>query len=275
MILDPLDDDLDGSPLTEVLADPEVRVVVHAGRQDVALLRRRFRAEVTNVFDTQVAAGLRRAGRAELLRLAADRPAGAAAGQDGELHPLGHPPAVGRAGRLRAGGRGPPARARGGARRPPAGARQAAVGARGVRGGGPGPATSATRRRSCGACRAYPGLSARATAVARELVGWRESVAERQNRPVQSVLSDATLVELARRSPGSQEALGTDPGPRRGGRRPPRSRAARRHPAGHRAAPGQRLHRPPAAGAQARRPAPGGARGGTRPGPRTGSRTGL
>ena len=57
MILDPLEDDLDGSPLTDVLADPQVRVVVHAGRQDVALLRRRFRAEVTNVFDTQVAAG--------------------------------------------------------------------------------------------------------------------------------------------------------------------------------------------------------------------------
>ena len=52
------------------------------------------------------------------------------------------------------------------------------------------------------------GLSARATAVARELVGWRESVAERQNRPVQGVLSDATLVELARRSPSSREALG-------------------------------------------------------------------
>ncbi len=54
-ILDPLDGELDASPLTEILADPDVRVVVHAGRQDVALLRRRFRAEVANVFDTQVA----------------------------------------------------------------------------------------------------------------------------------------------------------------------------------------------------------------------------
>ncbi len=41
----------------------------------------------------------------------------------------------------------------------------------------------------------------RARALARE-------TAERQNRPVQSVLGDATLVELARRGPDSREALG-------------------------------------------------------------------
>ena len=40
-----------------MLADPAVQVVVHAGRQDIALMRRRFGTEVRNVFDTQVAAG--------------------------------------------------------------------------------------------------------------------------------------------------------------------------------------------------------------------------
>ena len=40
-----------------MLADPEVEVVVHAGRQDVAILRRVWRTEVRNVFDTQVAGG--------------------------------------------------------------------------------------------------------------------------------------------------------------------------------------------------------------------------
>src|SRR4029453_16072678 len=56
-VLDPLDRALDPAPLAEVLADPEVEVVLHAGRQDVALLRRVWRTEVRGVFDTQVAAG--------------------------------------------------------------------------------------------------------------------------------------------------------------------------------------------------------------------------
>src|SRR4051812_47028438 len=55
-ILDPLGD-LDPAPLAEVLADPEVEVVLHAGRQDVALLKRSWNTEMRNIFDTQVAAG--------------------------------------------------------------------------------------------------------------------------------------------------------------------------------------------------------------------------
>src|SRR3954468_25044775 len=57
VVLDPLTDDFDPSPLADVLADPAVEVVLHAGRQDVALLRREWRTEVRGVFDTQVAAG--------------------------------------------------------------------------------------------------------------------------------------------------------------------------------------------------------------------------
>jgi ribonuclease D len=44
-------------------------------------------------------------------------------------------------------------------------------------------------------------------AVARELVEWRERTAEAMDRPGGFVLSDATLVELARRSPRDLEAL--------------------------------------------------------------------
>ncbi len=52
------------------------------------------------------------------------------------------------------------------------------------------------------------GLNASARAVARELVEWRERMAERHDRPVQSVLGDAALVEVARRRPASSEDLG-------------------------------------------------------------------
>src|SRR3954453_18542137 len=55
-ILDPLSD-VDPTPLAEVLADPAIEVVLHAGRQDVALLKRSWDTEVTNIFDTQVAGG--------------------------------------------------------------------------------------------------------------------------------------------------------------------------------------------------------------------------
>jgi len=56
-VLDPLDGPLDPGPLAQVLADPAVEIVLHAGRQDVPLLRREWRTELRNVFDTQIAAG--------------------------------------------------------------------------------------------------------------------------------------------------------------------------------------------------------------------------
>src|SRR3954451_12107862 len=55
-VLDPLQG-FDPAPVAAVLADPAVEVVVHAGRQDVAILRREWGIDFTNVFDTQVAAG--------------------------------------------------------------------------------------------------------------------------------------------------------------------------------------------------------------------------
>ena len=57
-VLDPLGENPpDPGPLARVLADPDVEVVVHAGRQDIAILRRVWDTEVTRVFDTQLAAG--------------------------------------------------------------------------------------------------------------------------------------------------------------------------------------------------------------------------
>jgi ribonuclease D len=47
----------DPAPLAALFADPSVEVVVHAGRQDLDILRRAWETEVTSVFDTQIAAG--------------------------------------------------------------------------------------------------------------------------------------------------------------------------------------------------------------------------
>src|SRR5947199_2867936 len=48
---------VDPTPLAELLADPSIEVVLHAGRQDVAILRRAWRTELNHLFDTQIAAG--------------------------------------------------------------------------------------------------------------------------------------------------------------------------------------------------------------------------
>ncbi len=207
VLVDPLAEDLDGSPLAEVLADPAIQVVVHAGRQDIALMRRRFQTEVRNVFDTQVAAGFAGLGAqssyesllAELLGLRVAKtasftrwdarplsPEQLAYAREDVVHLLELAEELAR--RLRAIGRLEWAReeceplARSSDERDPA-----AIFARLPRVGG---------------------LNATSRAVARELVEWREATAERHNRPVQSVLGDAALMELAKRRPSTREGLG-------------------------------------------------------------------
>src|ERR1700744_1049000 len=58
-------------PLAVLLGDPEIEIILHAGRQDVAILRRAWRTELNNIFDTQIAAGFAggsaQAGYANLL----------------------------------------------------------------------------------------------------------------------------------------------------------------------------------------------------------------
>jgi ribonuclease D len=55
-LIDPLEA-LDLKPLAEVLGDPEVEVIVHAGKQDFELLEERFGVVPSSVLDVQVAAG--------------------------------------------------------------------------------------------------------------------------------------------------------------------------------------------------------------------------
>jgi ribonuclease D len=55
-ILDPIEG-FDHEPIAAVLGDPAVQVVMHAGSQDVAILRRTWGVELKNIFDTQIAAG--------------------------------------------------------------------------------------------------------------------------------------------------------------------------------------------------------------------------
>ncbi len=57
ILIDGLDQNVDTRPLADLLADPDVEIVVHAGRQDAAILRRAWATQLTNIFDTQIAAG--------------------------------------------------------------------------------------------------------------------------------------------------------------------------------------------------------------------------
>ncbi len=206
LVLDPLVDGFDGSALAEVLADPAVEIVVHAGRQDMALVRRCLRTEVTNVFDTQVAAGfaglgaqvsydsllgdvlgLRVAKTASFTRWDARplSPEQAAYAREDVVHLLELASELER--RLDALGRLQWAReeceplARSSDEREPD-----AIFARLPRIGT---------------------LNAAARSIARELVAWREATAARHDRPVQSVLGDATMIEIAKRRPSSRGEL--------------------------------------------------------------------
>ncbi len=55
-LVDPFDRPA-AEPLADVLADPEIEIVMHAARQDVAILRRALRTDIRGLFDTQLAAG--------------------------------------------------------------------------------------------------------------------------------------------------------------------------------------------------------------------------
>ena len=181
-------------------------MVLHAGRQDVALLRRVWRTEVRGVFDTQVAAGFAgfgaQTGYGSLLndvlglRLAKsasftrwdDRPLSPeqlAYARDDVAHLLRLADALQE--RLSASGRLQWAREE--CRR----------------------LEEATDERDPWlAWQRLPRvaqLNPRARAVARELAAWREQTAAAEDRPVSSVLGDAPLVEVAKRRPAAPSAL--------------------------------------------------------------------
>ncbi len=205
-LIDPLDESIDGAPLADVLADPTLEVVVHAGRQDIALLRRRFGAEVRNVFDTQVAAGF--AGMPAqssydslLSRMLDVRLAKSASFTRWDARPLS-PEQLGYARedvvhllelaaelkrRLKALGR-------------LEWARQECESLE----------RSSDERDLETVFARLPrvrNLNVASQAVARELVAWREQTAAAQDRTVQSVLADAVLVEIAKRRPTNAKQL--------------------------------------------------------------------
>ena len=205
-LIDPLREDLDATPLAQALADLAVEVVVHAGRQDIALMRRRFQTEVRNVFDTQIAAGF--AGMAAqcsyetlLAQLLGVRVSKSASFTRWDARPLSREQltyaredvvhllelSAELQRRLAALGRLEWARQECAALERSSDARDLdAIFARLPR---------------------VRGLSTASQGVARELVQWRERAAASGNRPVQSVLSDAVLVEIAKRRPTSTGAL--------------------------------------------------------------------
>src|ERR687885_2968759 len=206
VVLDPLTEALDAGPLAAALADPAVEVVLHAGRQDVAILRREWRTQFTNVFDTQVAAGFAgfsaQAGyngllhdvlRIRLAKTASFTRWDARPLTEEQLryargdveHLLALADAIGS--RLRASGR----------------LEWAQEECRAI-------AEATDERDPNEVWRRLPrvtSLDPRERAVARELAAWRERTAAAEDRPVGAVVRDPTVIELAKRQPAGRREL--------------------------------------------------------------------
>jgi ribonuclease D len=204
-LIDPLNK-VDVDPLRQVLADPAVEIVLHAGRQDVAILRRVWRNEMRNIFDTQIAAGFAGAsaqsGYANLLNQVLGRRVGKSASYtrwdarpltDEQLsyaaEDVAHLLELADELQRRLAGTGRLEWAREECHR-----LESATDERD-------PDTAWERLPRIGQ------LDPRSRAVARELAAWRERTAATEDRPVGSVLADPTLVELAKRQPSSLGAL--------------------------------------------------------------------
>ena len=204
-VLDPLEG-FDPAPLAAVLADPAIEVVLHAGRQDVAILRREWLTTFANVFDTQVAAGFAgfpaQAGYSGLLYdVLHVRVAKTASFTRWDVRPLTDEQlryARGDVEHLLALADEIGARLRDRGRLEWAREECRAI-------------AEATDERDPGeAWRRLPrvaGLDPRARAVARELAAWRERMAASEDRPVGSVVRDPTVVELAKRQPEGRRDL--------------------------------------------------------------------
>jgi ribonuclease D len=206
LLIDTIGEQPEVAPLAALLADPEIEVVLHAGRQDVGILRRAWNTELTNIFDTQIAAGFAGAGAqtgyGNLLSQILGRRVGKTASYTRwDVRPL-TPEQLSYAAedvahllelcdelhsRLTGSGRLEWAREE--CRR-----LESASDER-----DPETAWERLPRSSS--------LDPRSRAVARELGAWRERTASSEDRPVGSVVADPALVELARRRPTSHGAL--------------------------------------------------------------------
>ena len=205
LMIDALDQ-IDSSPLAQVLADPEIEIVLHAGRQDVAILRRTWRTEINRIFDTQIAAGFAggsaQAGYANLLGAILGRRVGKTASYTRwDARPLtteqlsyaaedvAHLLELADELQRRLTGSGRLEWAQEECRR-----LESATDERD-------PETAWERLPRVNQ------LDPRARAVAKELAAWRERTAIAEDRPVGSVIADPPLVELAKRQPSSLRGL--------------------------------------------------------------------
>jgi ribonuclease D len=205
LLIDPLAG-VDVRPLAALLSDPAVEVVVHAGRQDMAILRRAWDCRPTSILDTQICAGFagesaqagygnliasvlgRRVGKTasytrwdarplsdEQLRYAAEDVAHLLELADALKARLHHSRrlqwALEECRRL-----------------------EAATDERD-------PETAWERLPRIGQ------LDPRSRAVARELAAWRERTAAQEDKPVGTILGDPALVELAKRQPRALDSL--------------------------------------------------------------------
>ncbi|HWF26003.1 MAG TPA: HRDC domain-containing protein [Solirubrobacteraceae bacterium] len=198
--------DVDVTPLAELLADPAIEIVLHAGRQDVAILRRTWQTEIHNIFDTQIAAGFigasAQAGYSNLLGTILGRRVGKTASytrwnqrpltaeqlsyaREDVVHLLELSDRI--QARLEESGR----------------REWASEECRLLE--------SATDERDPeSAWERLPRigqLDPRSRAIARELAAWRERTASQEDRPVGSILADPALVEAAKRRPKTVAAL--------------------------------------------------------------------
>ena len=199
-------EDIDVSPLAQLLGDPAIEVVLHAGRQDVAILRRAWQTELNNIFDTQIAAGFAgasaQAGYGNLLGAVLGQRVGKTASYTRwDARPL-------------------TAEQLGYAAEDVAHLLQLAdeIERRLVASGRLGWAREECRRLESATDERDPEtawerlprvgqLDPRSRAVARELASWRERTAQDADRPVGSIVADPALVELAKRRPSSLGAL--------------------------------------------------------------------
>jgi ribonuclease D len=206
-VVDPLADaPPDPAPLARVLADPDVEVVVHAGRQDIAILRRVWSTEVRGVFDTQLAAGFLGFGNQEgyeslVRKVLGVRLKGSEGFTKWDRRPLTAQQleyAADDARLLLALGEEIERRLRQRGRfewaREECLALEASTDERV-------PERIYERLPRLGR------LNERGRAVARELVEWREHVAGSMDRPASYVLPDQALIELARRAPRDRDGL--------------------------------------------------------------------
>jgi ribonuclease D len=205
-LIDTLRANLEFAPLARLLADPDVEVVLHAGRQDVAILRRVWQTEVRNVFDTQITAGFTggsaQAGYGNLLGALLGRRVGKTASYtrwdarpltaeqlsyaaEDVAHLLELADEIQR--RLSENNR----------------LEWALEECRRIE--------SATDERDPETVwerlPRVAQLDPRSRAVARQLAAWRERTAASEDRPVGSVLADPTLLEAAKRHPSTEDGL--------------------------------------------------------------------